>query len=118
MTGLRRLRGEFKGKRRRRNPVAPGLLRTRWSKTPARVVRLGSGAGIHAVAVRVLALLVLLLVPAVVSADETTLPAGERPVPVAAGFYLLNLNGVEERDETFDAAVYLSLRWRDPLQAA
>lgn len=66
---------------------------------------------------RALALLVLLLVPAIVSADETTLPPGERPVQVAAGFYLLNLNGVEERDETFDADAYLSLRWHDPREA-
>jgi len=62
-----------------------------------------------------LALLVLLVCPAASSADENaTLPPGDRPVEVSAGFFLLNLNGVAERDESFDADLYLSFRWKDP----
>jgi len=61
-----------------------------------------------------LALLVLLVLPVPSFADEDpTLPPGERPVQVAAGFFLLNLNGVAERDESFDADLYLSFRWKD-----
>lgn len=60
-----------------------------------------------------LVLICLLLLPDLVRADEASLPPGERPVPVYAGFYLLNLNGVAEREETFDADIYLSFRWQD-----
>lgn len=60
------------------------------------------------------ALMSLLLVFACpAAADEPTLPPGERPVRVAAGFFLLNLNGVAERSESFDADLYLSFRWHD-----
>jgi len=55
-----------------------------------------------------------LLLLARVATGETSPPPGERPVEVAAGFFLVNLSGVAERNETFDADVYLSLRWRDP----
>ena len=54
-----------------------------------------------------------LLLLARVATGETSLPPGERPVEVAAGFFLVNLSGVAERSETFDADLYLSFRWRD-----
>ncbi len=56
----------------------------------------------------------LLLLAAAARADEVSLPPGERPVPVRAGVFLVSLNGVAERDETFDADLYLSFRWHDP----
>ena len=60
-----------------------------------------------------LLLVALLGWPLAASAQATSLPPGERPVQVAAGFYLLNLSGVAERSETFDADLYLSFSWRD-----
>lgn len=41
-------------------------------------------------------------------------PPGPRPIRVEIGFYLLNLVSVDERSETFDADLYLSVRWKDP----
>src|SRR5262245_41202232 len=55
-----------------------------------------------------------LLLLARAAAAEPSLPPGERPFEVSAGFFLVNLSGVAERSETFDADVYLSFRWRDP----
>jgi len=55
-----------------------------------------------------------LLLLARVATGETSPPPGERPVQVTAGFFLVNLSGVAERNETFDADVYLSVSWRDP----
>ena len=55
----------------------------------------------------------LLLLPGAAGADEPSLPPGTRPVQVAAGFFLVNLSGVAERSETFDADLYLSVRWHD-----
>jgi hypothetical protein len=42
-----------------------------------------------------------------------SLPAGERPVPVHTGVFLLNLSGIGERSTSFDADLYLSFRWHD-----
>ena len=56
----------------------------------------------------------LLSFPGAVSGEEPSLPPGERPVVVQAGFFLVNLNGVAERSETFDADLYVNFRWRDP----
>ena len=58
-------------------------------------------------------LLALLLLPTAVVAEDTSLPPGERPVPVQTGFFLVNLSSIAERNETFDADLYLSFRWRD-----
>ena len=55
----------------------------------------------------------LLLLPSTVSGEERSLPPGERPVKVHAGFFLVNLSGVSERNETFDADLYLNFRWQD-----
>ena len=60
------------------------------------------------------AVLLVLLVAASARADELSLPPGARPVQVAVGFFLVNLSGVAERNETFDADLYLSVRWKDP----
>ena len=54
-----------------------------------------------------------LLLPSTVSGEEPSLPPGERPVKVHAGFFLVNLSGVAERSETFDADLYLNFRWQD-----
>jgi len=67
---------------------------------------------LHAGAVLLLCLAALLWLPAPAAADDTSLPDA-RPVEVAVGFFLLNLSGVAERSETFEADLYLSLRWRD-----
>ena len=48
------------------------------------------------------------------AADSVTPPPGPRPIRVEVGFYLLNLVSVDERSETFDADVYLNVRWKDP----
>lgn len=61
-----------------------------------------------------LLLALVLLLPATALGEESTLPPGERPVRVAAGFFLVNLSGVAERDETFEADLYLSFHWKDP----
>lgn len=76
--------------------------------------RLARRSGIERTAVPALlvALLALLLPPAVPGA-ETSLPPGERPVKVYAGFFLVNLSAVAERSETFDADLYLNFRWQD-----
>lgn len=42
-----------------------------------------------------------------------TLPPDSRPVKVKTGFYLLNLNGLDEKSETFSADIYLSFQWKD-----
>lgn len=55
----------------------------------------------------------LLSLPGAAGADEPSLPPGTRPVQVAVGFFLANLSGVAERSETFDADLYLSVRWHD-----
>jgi hypothetical protein len=67
----------------------------------------------NAVPALVLAALLLSL-PCAVAAEEPSLPPGERPVVVQAGFFLVNLSGLAERSETFDADLYLNFRWRDP----
>jgi len=48
------------------------------------------------------------------TAEAVSPPPGPRPIRVEIGFYLLNLVSVEERSETFDADLYLNLRWKDP----
>jgi hypothetical protein len=61
-----------------------------------------------------LLLAALLSLPAVVvDGEDASLPPGERPVVVEAGFFLVNLSGVAEQSETFDADLYLSFRWKD-----
>lgn len=64
---------------------------------------------------RTLLLVALLLVVAVPArGDDASLPPGERPFPIHAGIFLLNLSQVDERSETFDADLYLRFRWSDP----
>ncbi len=54
----------------------------------------------------------LLALPALAAAHQS-LPPGERPVRVAAGLFLVNLSGLADRSETFNADLYLSFRWQD-----
>ncbi len=48
--------------------------------------------------------------------DETALSSPPEPLPVRVetGFFLLNLASINEREETFNADVYLEFKWRDP----
>ncbi len=48
------------------------------------------------------------------AAESVSPPPGPRPIRVEIGFYLLNLISVDERSESFDADIYLNLRWKDP----
>ncbi len=48
------------------------------------------------------------------SAGDVSLPPGERPVVVHTGFYLVNLSGLSERSETFEADIHMIFRWHDP----
>ena len=73
-------------------------------------IRLVRRGGLERNAVRALVIALLLLLPRAVSGDEASLPPGERPVPVHAGFFLVNLSGVAERNETFDADLYLNFQ--------
>ncbi len=61
----------------------------------------------------VLTIVALLLQRGVVAAEEWSPPPGARPVEVSVGMFLVNLSGVAERNETFNADLYLSVRWRD-----
>jgi len=45
--------------------------------------------------------------------DGVTPPPGDGPVIVDVGFYLLNLNTLDEKTKTFEADFYLSLAWTD-----
>lgn len=58
-------------------------------------------------------LLLALLLPRGAAAQIATLPPGDRPVQVAAGFFVVNLSSVDERTETFSADLHLRLRWKD-----
>lgn len=66
----------------------------------------------HIGSVRVLIFLLLFSIPAL--AQVTPPPAADGPVEVLTGIYLLNLNSVNEKDETFAADLYLQFAWRDP----
>ncbi len=68
---------------------------------------------LHGSAVLLFCIVALLSLPGAAGADEPSLPPGIRPVQVAVGFFLANLSGVAERSETFDADLYLSVRWHD-----
>lgn len=52
--------------------------------------------------------------PAQADSEAVSPPPGARPIQVEVGFFLLNLISVDERSETFDADIYLNLRWSDP----
>ena len=41
------------------------------------------------------------------------MPPGELPVKVKVSFFLVNLTGVDEKAETFEADMYLLLQWKD-----
>ena len=45
------------------------------------------------------------------------LPPGEAPVIVKVGFYLKDINGVDEETQTFEFEGLLTLKWRDERQA-
>ena len=44
---------------------------------------------------------------------QTSLPPEGRPVEVEVSFYLLTLRSVDEKEETFDADIYLQFSWMD-----
>lgn len=79
-----------------------------------RFIRLVRRGELERIAVRViLVALLLTLLPGPVVGDEISLPPGERPVTVHTGFFLVNLSSVAERNETFEADLYVYFRWRD-----
>lgn len=59
------------------------------------------------------ALLVLMFAAASVFAQQGAPPPEQKPVIVKVGFYLLNLNSLDEKTETFEADVYLDFQWKD-----
>lgn len=63
---------------------------------------------------RILLVCVIVLVEGSSSWGQVYAPPGQGPTSVAVDFYLLNLNSVDERNETFDADVYLEYEWDDP----
>ncbi|MFM7376240.1 MAG: hypothetical protein ACKO39_13975 [Chthoniobacterales bacterium] len=65
-------------------------------------------------AVRKLWLIFLLATAPMAPAQVTPPPAGDGPVEVLTGVYLLNLNSVNEKDEAFEADLYIQFIWRDP----
>lgn len=80
-------------------------------------LRRQDSAGLRGLGRAVLALLALALAPAAAIADApiaVSPPPGPRPIVVVASVYLLNLVSVDDREETFDADLYLDLSWRDP----
>lgn len=48
------------------------------------------------------------------SAQEVEVSAPSKPVVVKAGFYLVDLTGIQESSQTFDADFYFSFQWMDP----
>jgi len=58
-------------------------------------------------------LVAFLFLQGVAGADGGSPPPGSRPVEVSVGVFLVNLSGLAERSETFNADLYLSVRWRD-----
>lgn len=60
------------------------------------------------------ALACLVLIAAALPSRATVpAPAGKVPVPVSVRFFLLNLNRVDEKNETFEADIYIGFRWKD-----
>jgi hypothetical protein len=61
----------------------------------------------------------LIVVPAVTRAEPFLLgsPNADGPVTVSVGFFLSDVNEVDERRETFEFEGILTLKWRDPRQA-
>lgn len=55
----------------------------------------------------------LLLLMAAFARASAPLPPGTTPVKVSIGFFLVNLTGVNEKQETFDADIYLLFGWKD-----
>ena len=60
-----------------------------------------------------------MLAPALTRAEPFLLgpPLADGPVRVAVGFFLSDVNEVDERAETFQFEAIVTLRWRDPRQA-
>lgn len=64
-------------------------------------------------------IVVLNLVPAFAWADPALVdpPEGDGPVRVSIGFFLSDINEIDERRESFEFEAILTLQWRDPRQA-
>ncbi len=60
-----------------------------------------------------------MLTPSITRADPFLLgpPTADGPVPVSVGFFLSDVNDVDERAESFEFEAILTLRWHDPRQA-
>jgi len=61
----------------------------------------------------------LIVAPAGASAEPFLLgpPDADGPVTASLGFFLSDVNEVNEREETFEFEAILTLKWRDPRQA-
>jgi hypothetical protein len=61
----------------------------------------------------------LIIAPAAIRAEPFLLgpPDGDGPVTVSVGFFLGDVNEVDERREAFEFEAILTLKWRDPRQA-
>lgn len=44
-------------------------------------------------------------------------PDRNGPVPVLVDFFLLDISGINDAAETFDASIYIDLKWKDPRMA-
>ena len=63
-------------------------------------------------------LLLLRALPALGATPDLSLfGPPEKPTVVSVGFVLLDLNAINEREETFEFEALVTLRWRDPRQA-
>jgi hypothetical protein len=63
--------------------------------------------------------IVLIVAPAAASADPFLLgpPDADGPVTASVGFFLSDVNEVDERRETFEFEAILTIKWQDPRQA-
>jgi hypothetical protein len=64
-------------------------------------------------------LLVLCNVPAVIASEDTEIPAsrpGEagKPTTVEVGIYVVDIDSIDSVNQTFDANVFILLKWKDP----
>src|SRR5262245_43556025 len=91
---------------RRETPATARTSATRFDLLPCLTL--------HGSSVILLFLVTFLFLRGVAGADAWSPPPDSRPVEVAVGVFLVNLSGVAERSETFNADLYLSVRWRDP----
>lgn len=55
----------------------------------------------------------LLLLMAALGHATVPMPPGKRPAKVTVSFFLVNITGVDEKKETFEADMYFAFEWKD-----